>query len=122
MDRTRLKLIVVVLIVLLIGIFFVFDLQRFLSLDYLKSSQQAFAAYYARHRLATVALYMAIHIPVTALSLPGATVTTLAGGALFGFVAISFASTIGATLAFLVSRFLLWNFVQNRFGHKLATR
>jgi uncharacterized membrane protein YdjX (TVP38/TMEM64 family) len=93
MDRTRLKLIVVVLIVLLIGIFFVFDLQRFLSLDYLKSSQQAFAAYYARHQLATVALYMAIHIPVTALSLPGATVITLAGGALFGLgvVAISFA-------------------------------
>ena len=68
---------------------------------------------------------MGIYIAVTALSLPGAAVLTLAGGALFGLgvgtVAVSFASTIGATLACLVSRFLLREWVQNKFGDKLMT-
>ena len=124
MNRSRSKLVVIGLILVLIGIFFVFDLQRYLTLDYLRSSQQTFADYYDQHRLTTVAIYMAVYVLVTALSLPGATVMTLAGGALFGlgvgFVAISFASTIGATLAFLISRLLLRDFVQNRFGDKLA--
>ena len=72
-----------------------------------------------------IAAYMGMYIAVTALSLPGAVVLTLAGGALFGLVVgtlvVSFASTIGATLACLVSRFLLREWVQNRFGDKLAT-
>jgi pyruvate/2-oxoglutarate dehydrogenase complex dihydrolipoamide dehydrogenase (E3) component/uncharacterized membrane protein YdjX (TVP38/TMEM64 family) len=124
MNLSRSKLIVIGLIVLLIGIFFIFDLQQYLTLDYLKSRQLAFADFYGEHRLLTVAVYMLIYILVTALSLPGATVMTLAGGAMLGlvvgFVAISIASTIGATLAFLASRFLLRDFVQNRFGDKLA--
>ncbi|MDH3997853.1 MAG: pyridine nucleotide-disulfide oxidoreductase, partial [Desulfuromonadales bacterium] len=99
------KLILVATIAALIALFFVFDLQRYLTLDYLKSQQNAFADYYAEHRALTIGLYFILYVAVTALSLPGAAVMTLAGGALLGFwtalVTVSFASSIGATLAFL---------------------
>ncbi|HDZ84075.1 MAG TPA: TVP38/TMEM64 family protein [Nitrospirae bacterium] len=72
-----------------------------------------------------IAVYMLVYIIVTALSLPGAAVMTLAGGAIFGFitgfVAVSFASTIGATLACFVSRFILRDWVQGKIGDKLKT-
>jgi uncharacterized membrane protein YdjX (TVP38/TMEM64 family) len=118
------KIFLVLVIAILAGLFFAFDLQQYLSFAYLKSSQTAFQAYYADHQLLTVAGYMLIYILVTALSLPGATVLTLAGGALFGLwtglLLISFASTIGATLAFLASRFLFKESIQNRFREKLT--
>lgn len=118
------KLIVILTIVLLVAAFFTFDLGRFLTIDYIKSQQQAFALYYAEHRLLTIGLYFFLYVAVTALSLPGAAIMTLAGGALFGFwtalFVVSFASSIGATLAFLVSRFLLRDWVQGRFGDKLT--
>lgn len=117
------RLIVVAMVACLAYIFFAYDLDRYLTLDYLKSQQQAFENYYAANRLVTPAIYMTIYIVVTALSLPGAAVMSLAGGALFGFwtgtLIVSFASSIGATLAFLVSRFLLRDYVQHRFGDKL---
>jgi uncharacterized membrane protein YdjX (TVP38/TMEM64 family) len=123
MQRKLSRVLILLLIAGLVGAFFAFDLQHYLTLDYLKSRQQAFAEFYAARRLLTIAAYMGIYILVTALSLPGAAVMTLAGGALFGltvgFVAISFASSIGATLAFLVSRFILRDFVQSRFGDRL---
>jgi uncharacterized membrane protein YdjX (TVP38/TMEM64 family) len=107
----------------LVVLFFVFDLGQYLSLAYLKSRQEWLVGIYTRHTLWTIGAYMLVYIMVTALSLPGAAVMTLAGGALFGLVTgtvvISFASTIGATLAFLVSRFLLKNWVQDRFKDKL---
>ncbi len=117
------KTLLIATIIILIVAFFAFDLQRFLTLDYLKDRQQAFADFYTANRLLTIAIYFALYIIVTALSLPGAAVMTLAGGALLGFwvalVTVSFASTIGATLAFLVSRFLLRDWVQGKFGDKL---
>jgi len=123
MKGNRGRLVLLAVIVALVGAFFVFDLGHYLTLAYLKEQQRAFADFYAEHRLATIAGYMLVYILVTALSLPGATVMTLAGGALFGLwtalVAVSFASSIGATLAFLVSRFLLRDGVQKRFGDKL---
>ncbi|HKJ97538.1 MAG TPA: TVP38/TMEM64 family protein [Desulfotignum sp.] len=104
-------------------LFFVLDLNRFLSLEYIKSQQEMLMAYYRENTAAAIGIYMVIYIFVTALSLPGAAVMTLAGGAFFGLftgtVIVSFASTIGATLAFLVSRFLLQNWVQTRFKDKL---
>jgi len=119
------RLVLLCVIVALVVAFFAFDLGRFLTLDYLKGRQHAFEAFYAEHRVATVAIYMLVYIVVTALSLPGATVMTLAGGALLGLwtgvLAVSFASTIGATLAFLVSRFLLRDSVQSRFGESLRS-
>ncbi|MDM8525958.1 FAD-dependent oxidoreductase [Desulfococcaceae bacterium HSG8] len=117
------KLIVILTVAVLVCIFFALDLQQYLTFEYLKSRQQMFQAYYADHRLLTITIYMGIYILVTGLSLPGAAVMTLAGGALFGIwmgvLMVSFASTIGATLAFLVSRFLLKDYVQNKFGDKL---
>ncbi len=117
------RLLLLAMIVLLVIAFFAFDLQRFLTLAYLKEQQLAFANFYASNRLLTIAIYFALYVLVTALSLPGAAVMTLAGGALLGFwtalVTVSFASTIGATLAFLASRFLLRDWVQGKFGDKL---
>jgi uncharacterized membrane protein YdjX (TVP38/TMEM64 family) len=106
-------------------LFFVYDLGQFLSLAYVKSRQAWLVDIYTSHTVLTIGAYMLVYIAVTALSLPGAAVMTLAGGALFGLltgtVVISFASTIGATLAFLVSRFLLKDWVQERFKEKLHT-
>lgn len=119
------KIAIVAAIVILVVLFKMFGLGQYLSLSYLKASRDSFAQLYVQHRLAVVAVYMLIYIIATALSLPGAVVLTLAGGALFGLLAgiviISFASTIGATLACLVSRFVLRDWVQNRFGNKLKT-
>ncbi len=123
MKPKWLKVILLLAIVLLAYLFYAFDLQQYFTLSHLKSRQQAVENYYADNKALTMGGYMALYIAVTALSLPGATVMTLAGGALFGLwtglLMVSFASTIGATLAFLVSRFLLRDYVQNKFGDKL---
>jgi dihydrolipoamide dehydrogenase len=118
------RILILVAIAAAIGAFFAFDLGRYLSLDYLKSQQAAIAAYAQANPVAAAGAYAAVYIAVTALSLPGAAILTLAGGAVFGLVwgtvIVSFASSIGATLAFLASRFLLRDWVQRRFGDKLA--
>lgn len=119
------KILIALAIVLGIAAFQFFDLGQYLTLDYIKASQEKFQALYEAHRIPVIAGYMAIYISVTSLSLPGAAVLTLAGGGLFGLlvgtIVVSFASTIGATLACLVSRFLLREWVQNKFGDKLKT-
>lgn len=119
------KLVIFAVIAAAIALFFYFDLGHFFSLAYLKSSQQSFAAYYAEHPVSTLAIYFAIYVAMCALSLPGAAVVTLAGGALFGLVVgtllVSFASTLGATLAFLSSRFLLRDWVKSKFGARLGS-
>ena len=110
-------------VMILVALFFVYDIGQHLSLASVKSRQAWLVEIYSRHTLLTIGAYMLVYIAVTALSLPGAAVMTLAGGALFGLVTgtvvISFASTIGATLAFLVSRFLLKDWIQERFKDKL---
>ncbi|MFO7812528.1 MAG: FAD-dependent oxidoreductase, partial [Pelovirga sp.] len=117
------KILIVGIIVIFLVLFFVFDLHQMLTLTELKARQEAFYQYYLNHRLLTLGGYFVLYVLVTALSLPGAAVMTLAGGALFGFwpalIVVSFASTIGATLAFLVSRFLLRDWVQGKFGDRL---
>ena len=119
------KVVIVGLIALGIVAFRYFDLGQYLTLEYIKTSQDKFHTLYIAHRFIVIAAYMGIYIAVTALSLPGAAVLTLAGGGLFGLtvgtVVVSFASSIGATLACLVSRFLLREWVQNKFGGKLTT-
>jgi pyruvate/2-oxoglutarate dehydrogenase complex dihydrolipoamide dehydrogenase (E3) component/uncharacterized membrane protein YdjX (TVP38/TMEM64 family) len=118
------KLIVVVLLVALIVAFFAFDLGHFLSLDYLKSRQAEFTALASERPLLVGGGFFAIYVAVTALSLPGAAIMTLAAGAIFGLVTgtviVSFASSIGATLAFLVSRYVLRDSVQSKFSARLA--
>ena len=125
MDKKLIQRIAIVgAIIGLIVLFKVLGLGQYLTLDYLKSSQEKFAVLYSNNQVAVISVYMLIYIAVTALSLPGAAVMTLAGGAMFGFwvgfVVVSFASTIGATLACFVARFLLRDWVQNKFGDKLT--
>lgn len=107
----------------LVAAFFIFDLNRYFSLAYLKGSREQFAEFYAANTILTVALYMLVYIAITALSLPGAAIMTLAGGAMFGFatgfIAVSFASSIGASLAFLASRYLLRGWVERKLGDRL---
>ncbi|TVT54219.1 MAG: pyridine nucleotide-disulfide oxidoreductase [Sedimenticola thiotaurini] len=121
MSRNRFVMLIV--LVILIASFFIFDLGQYFSLDYLKSQQAALEGYKADNPVQTAAVLFLIYVVVTALSLPGAAVMTLAIGAIFGLVwgtvLVSFASTLGATLAFMISRFLLRDTVQNKFGDKL---
>ena len=119
------KLALILAACVVIAAFFAFDLGRYLNLQTLKEQQAAIAVFYADNPLLTVAIYFAVYVISTALSLPGAVLLTLAGGAVFGLfwgtVIVSFASTLGATLAFLMARFLLRDWVQKRFGQRLAT-
>ncbi len=121
MTKTR-ALLLLVMLAFIAG-FFLFDIGQYLTLDYLKLHRQTLLDFHAQNQLMTLALYFLGYVAVTALSLPGAMVMTLAGGAVFGlgtgFLVISFASTLGATLAFLISRFVLRDFVQNKFHDKL---
>jgi uncharacterized membrane protein YdjX (TVP38/TMEM64 family) len=114
-----------VVIACAVAAFFYWDLGAYLTLDFIKASQQRFSALYESHQIVVIGSYMAVYILVTALSLPGAVVLTLAGGAFFGLLVgtavVSVASTIGATLACLVARTLLRDWVQSRFGGKLQT-
>ncbi|WP_237063341.1 MULTISPECIES: TVP38/TMEM64 family protein [Microbulbifer] len=118
------KKIVLIALLLLLGIgFFAFDLNQYLTLESLKQGQAQFAQWQRQSPLLVALLFAALYILVTALSLPGAAIMSLAAGALFGLlwgsVITSFASTFGATLAFLVSRYLLHDWVQARFGDRL---
>lgn len=117
------KIFVVVIVIAAIAAFFAFDLGRYFSLDYFKSQQAAIDAYYVAKPLIVAGLFFLVYVAVTALSIPGAAVLTLVAGAIFGLfwgtILVSFASSIGATLAFLVSRFVLGDMVQSRFGDKL---
>jgi len=111
------------IIAAIVIIFYVFDLGHFLTLDYIKEQQQQIETLYAENKLVTLGSYFLLYILVTGASLPGATVLTLAGGAVFGLltgvILISFASTIGASLAFVISRYLFRDSVEARFGSSL---
>jgi pyruvate/2-oxoglutarate dehydrogenase complex dihydrolipoamide dehydrogenase (E3) component/uncharacterized membrane protein YdjX (TVP38/TMEM64 family) len=117
------RLLVFLVIIAGIILFQKFGLKDYLSLSYIQNNLDLFKDEYQKNPTQFISIYLAIYVFTTALSLPGAAILTLAGGALFGFtyglVIVSFASTIGATCAFLVARFLLRDYVQNRFGDKL---
>ncbi len=121
----NIKIIIALAVFALIAAFFIFDLGQYLSLDFLKSKHQMLVTYAAENRAVAVAGFFLIYVAVTSLSLPGAALLTLAGGAIFGFltglIIVSFASTIGATLAFLFSRFMFRDAVQNKFSTHLQT-
>lgn len=112
-------------IIILMGLFFAFDLHQYLTLEAVKSKQDAMLAYHKENPFLTIIIYMLIYIATTALSLPGAIILTLAGGGIFGVwngtLIVSFASSIGATLAFLAARFLFKEAVEEKFGEHLKT-
>lgn len=117
------RLILLVLLAALIALAFAFDLQHWLTFDALKQSQAQFDEWRTQSPWLVAGGFFALYVLVTAVSFPGATIMTLAAGALFGLATgtllVSFASTIGATLAFLSARFVLRDAVQARFGDKL---
>lgn len=119
------RILLVLVVATLITAFFLFDLGHYLTLEFFGSQRDAIEAYHDAHPWQTGLGYFVIYVVVTGLSLPGAAIMTLAGGAIFGLiwatVLVSFASTIGATVAFLVARYLLRDWVQARFGAKLKT-
>jgi pyruvate/2-oxoglutarate dehydrogenase complex dihydrolipoamide dehydrogenase (E3) component/uncharacterized membrane protein YdjX (TVP38/TMEM64 family) len=118
------KILLLAGLALLIAAFFALDLGRYLSLDYLKGSQAGFDQLYAQHPWWVRGAYFLTYVAVAALSLPGAAILTLAGGAVFGLgwglLLVSFASSLGATLAFLLARYALRDAVQSRFGARLG--
>jgi len=119
------KIVLLVLLGAIVIAFFQLDLGQYLSLEYLKGRQQEIDRFYADNRLLTLAGFFLIYVAITGVSLPGAAVLTLAAGAIFGLVVgvllVSFASTLGASLAFLLSRYLLRDLVQSRFGSSLQS-
>ena len=121
MSRGRLA--VVLLVAAAAAAFFAVGGHRYLSLENLKAQQAALEQWRAAHPVGTAAAFLAAYVAMTGLSLPGATLLTLAGGALFGLlwgtVLVSFASSLGATLAFLASRFVLRGWVQRAYGAQL---
>ena len=122
MNRT--KLLLILAIVVIVGVFIGFDGHKLLTLENLQANQSALAQWIDANLLLAVTAYTAIYVVVTALSLPGATIMTLAGGAffgnLFGLAAVSIASTLGATLAFLVARFLMRDNLRKRYRETIA--
>ena len=115
---------VLLALALALGLFFALDLGRHFSLDAVKSARADWVALYAAKPLTVVAAYVLLYIALFALALPVNSVLMLAGGALFGFwigtVVVSFASALGATLAFLVSRYLFADFARARLGARVA--
>lgn len=120
---TSSRIILLIFIAAFISVFFYFDLGYYLTLETLKSKQAVIENYRAANPALAVTLYMLVYVVVTGLSLPGATILTLAGGAVFGVLwgtlIVSFASSIGATLAFLAARFLFRDTVKAKFGTRL---
>ena len=118
------KIVILIVIVGLVVAVKVFNLDQYLTLSYLKESLATFKALYENHRVLVIAGYFIIYVLTTSLSLPGASPLGIVGGALFGFwvatLVVSFASTIGATLACSVSRFLLRDWIQRKFNDKIA--
>jgi uncharacterized membrane protein YdjX (TVP38/TMEM64 family) len=122
-GKEYLKRIVILTIgIILVVIFFACDLQQYLNLNYLKDSRNYFTELYTDKPGMVIGSYMLTYILITALSLPGATILTLAGGALFGLangvIIVSFASSIGATIACFTARFLLRDWIQKKFSNK----
>ncbi len=122
MSKT--KIIVIVLIAIAIASYFIFDLGQYLTLDFIQSQLSGIQDFKDENFALTALIYFLFYVSVAALSIPGAVWVTLLGGAIFGLlwgtIIVSFASSIGATLAFLASRLLLREWVQSKFGAYLA--
>ena len=119
------KLLLATLIAIVLILLLFFDAHHYLTLEYLKSSKDKLYVYYQNNPLLVLCTYFVIYLASTAFSLPGAAVLSLAGGAFFGLTAgtlvVSFASTIGATLAMLIARVLLRDWVMNHFASQMTT-
>lgn len=124
MDMKK-KILIFLILIGAIAIFYSFDLQRFLTLKSLKENRQTLMLTYQTHRTPFIIGFILIYTAQTALSLPGAAILTLAGGAIFGAVMgtiwVNIGATTGALLAFLLARTLLRDWVFNRFGQRMLS-
>ena len=120
----RRKLLLLLVVAALVGLFFALHLERYVSLEALKTHQKDLGDFYLQHRLAMVAAFVGVYIAQTALSLPGATILSLGAGAVFGLwqglLLVNVGATLGATLAFLFTRYLFRDAVLSRFGARLG--
>jgi dihydrolipoamide dehydrogenase len=118
MSRTRLLILIVLAGIIAVG--FWLDLHQFITLNNFRAQQESINAWVAAEPWRAAGSFFLVYVMVTAINIPGAAIMTLIGGALFGVVKgsviVSFASTIGATLAFLLSRYLLRGFIEKRFS------
>ncbi|GAB2192043.1 bifunctional TVP38/TMEM64 family protein/FAD-dependent oxidoreductase [Sessilibacter sp. MAH1] len=119
------KIIIVIAIAILVGLFFAFDGTQYLSVEGIKNNVDTLQAWRAESALTFAIIFFTVYVITTALSVPGAALLTLAAGALFGFwwgvLIASFASSLGATLAFLASRYVLGESIQSKFGDRLSS-
>lgn len=124
MNKKIIKIGLLVLLASAIAAFFALDLGQYATLDYVKQQQHTLLEYYEQNTALVLTIFGLTYVLVTALSLPAAAALTLLGGALFGLpvglVIVSFASTIGATLAFLMARFLARDYVQKNYAKQLS--
>ena len=124
MGTKFIKIGLLLVLIAVIAAFIALDVKQYATLDYIKSQQASMLDYYQQHTFLVLVFFALAYVLVTAFSLPVATPMTLFGGALFGFstgfVVISFASTVGATLAFLMARFLLKDSLQKKYGQHLT--
>jgi uncharacterized membrane protein YdjX (TVP38/TMEM64 family) len=121
---SRGRLLVLLVVVVAIASFFASGAHRYFTFEHVKAEQARLAARFGAHPLATAAGFFVLYVAVAALALPGAALLTLVAGAIFGFVwgtvLVSFASSIGATLSFLLSRFVLRDWVRRRYASRVA--
>jgi pyruvate/2-oxoglutarate dehydrogenase complex dihydrolipoamide dehydrogenase (E3) component/uncharacterized membrane protein YdjX (TVP38/TMEM64 family) len=117
------KIVVLVVLAAIVVAFFALDLKQYITVEYFQSQRTAIEAYFQAHPLQTALAFLLLYVVVTGASLPGAAILTLVAGAIFGLlwgtIIVSFASSIGATLAFLSSRYILRDWVQSKYGEKL---
>ena len=123
MKSSYFKIILALVALALIGAFFAYDLGQYLTLEFLKSKQTEFTQYYAQNQFSVILGFFIIYVVFIALSLPAASIFTLLGGAIFGFstglLIVSFASSVGAFLAFLFARYLFGSYVQEKYADTL---
>ncbi len=117
------KIVIILALVALVAAYFVFDLGQYLSIERIKEEAASIDAFYQENPALVIGVFFLVYVAVTAASLPGAAIMTVAAGAFFGLVVgtivVSFASTLGATLAFLASRYVLRDTIEARFGDRL---
>ena len=121
MNKKKVALIIIFIIA--VGLFFTLDVGQYLNLGYIKSQQEAINNYYLVNPVKTGLIFFISYILITGISLPGAGIMTLAGGAIFGLVwgtiLVSFGSVFGATMAFLIARYLFHDYIQKKFSKQL---
>lgn len=117
------KLILVAIIAAVIAAFFFFDVGQYLNLEYLKSNKESLNALYTENPVLVSVIFFIVYVLVAAFNLPAAGLLTIAAGAILGFwnglFVVSFASSIGATGAFLMTRYLFHDAIQSKFGDSL---